>query len=130
MTNLKELHISKNQLTELSSEIKRLDKLGSLYLYSNQLTGLLSEIGQLTSLVSLILDDNQITELPSTIGQLINLRTIYLTNNELVDLPVEIILSSNPIRFLPKSIDSQEGEEYYSGYVKLPRWIQDVELQI
>ena len=46
--DIKELHLSHNQLTQLPSEIGQLTQLTYLDLYNNQLTQLPNEIGNLT----------------------------------------------------------------------------------
>ena len=84
------LDLSRNQLTQLPSEIGQLLLLQELDLSNNQLTQLSSEIGQLSSLQILDLDENQLTQLPSEIGQLSSLQELYLSRNQLTQLPSEI----------------------------------------
>ena len=67
------LDLSRNELTSLSSEIRKLTRLTTLNLSHNQLTNIPSEICNLTRLTTLNLSYNKLTNLPSEIGKLTNL---------------------------------------------------------
>ena len=88
--NLTELHLDINQLTELPSELGNLSKLKKLGLYQNQLVNLPSELGNLLELTELHLNINQLTELPSELGNLRKLKILGLYENKLVNLSSEL----------------------------------------
>jgi internalin A len=84
------LYLSWKQMTNLPSEIGKLENLTILYLAGNQLTHLPPEIGELKNLTTLCLSGNQLTELPPEIGKLKKLTKLYLSENHLTQLPLEI----------------------------------------
>ena len=84
-TYTQSVSITKNNLTELPSEIGQLTKLTHLNLSGNELYELPAEIGQLASLTSLDLNDNRLTSLPAEIGQLTNLTELNLRYNRGLD---------------------------------------------
>ena len=90
LTQLINLVLSNNKLSHLPTEIGNLTRLTELYLYSNKLTQLPIEIGNLTRLTYLTLSHNQLTQLPSEIGNLAQLTQLYLYDNPLKQLPSEI----------------------------------------
>ena len=90
LTNLQQLSLNNNQLSQIPVEIGQLTNLQELYLHNNQLSQLPVEIGQLTNLRPLSLSNNQLSQLPVEIGQLTNLQQLSLNNNQLSQLPVEI----------------------------------------
>ncbi len=67
------LGASRNYITFLPPEIRKLTNLRELYIVSNKLTSLPPEIGKLVNLEQLDVSYNQLTSLPSDIGKLVNL---------------------------------------------------------
>ncbi len=114
LKNLKELAISGNQLTELSSKIGQLTNLNVLDLAGNELDSLPSEIGQLKNLGMLLLYSNKLRTFPPEINKLTNLSVLDLSRNELSSLPPGIgelknlsilFLNNNNLKTLPPEID-------------------------
>jgi len=97
LTSLTSLNLSDNQLTSLLPEITSLTKLASLDLSRNQLTSLPPEIISLTNLTSLDLSKNHLTSLPPEIAKLINLTSLDLSRNNL-PIPPETLADSNDVK--------------------------------
>jgi len=87
LTELDELDLSGNKLTELPSNFGMLEKLDELDLSGNKLTELPSSFGKLTALQTLDLSHNQLTRLPDEIGELRSLSLLNLFYNELGEMP-------------------------------------------
>ncbi len=115
LTNLTDLLLTGNRLTESSIQIKSLKclfatdnltqstNLKFLYLSNNQL----SEFSFVSKLSKLeILSSNQITTIPNDIDHLTKLKAIDLRNC--------------PVRILPFSDMTQEEKMWYSGFTPLP----------
>jgi Leucine-rich repeat (LRR) protein len=90
LSELKELSLQYNNLTELPKEIGQLKKLETLRLNNNQLTALPKEIGELENLKYLFIGFNRITELPEEIGNLKNLIIFDVGQNLLTSLPASL----------------------------------------
>lgn len=114
-SNLSELNLKGNRLTELSS-LSSLTLLTNLILSSNQLSNLTGDIFRnVTALMILDLSENQITSLPETIfNDLSEIRTIYLQKNNLSTLDAKLFksqefiqqlyLSDNQLESLPEDL--------------------------
>ena len=90
-TQLVEIFLYDNKLTEFPPELCLLSSLQWLQLNKNRLRTLPSDFGQLaTNLNMLNLNDNQLQELPPAIGQLTALVTLDVKGNRLQTLPAEI----------------------------------------
>src|SRR3989304_2639276 len=81
LTNLRELHLCNNRMTQIPKEISMLTNLQHLYLDNNKITQIPNEICMLTKLENLYLDNNKITQIPKEIGMLTNLQELYLNGN-------------------------------------------------
>ena len=88
--NLQTLDLSENQITSLPAEIVHLIHLQTLNLHHNQITSLPPEIVHVIHLQTLDLSHNQITSLPAEIGHLVNLTQLDLPHNQITSLPAEI----------------------------------------
>jgi hypothetical protein len=82
-TNLKELYLSKNQISSLSP-LSGLTNLKILDLYSNQIDDI-SPLSELTNLQNLCLYENQINNV-SPLAELTNLNYLYLSHNRISDI--------------------------------------------
>lgn len=91
MTNLEVLHLHQNNLTVLPASIAKLKHLHTLVISVNALSALPCTIGQLPSLMMLNLMNNELTALPAEIGHLTNLRYLWLLGNRIAELPDEIV---------------------------------------
>jgi len=113
LSNLLDLKLLNNQLTECPKEIGQVKNLRNLELSSNCLTSLPTSIGNLGSLVSLYIDNNKLKYLPKSIKGLVTLKKLNIYKNELKALPSTIgklksleklSLRYNNLESLPKSI--------------------------
>ena len=111
--NLQILHLDRNHLFVIPSEIFDLHNLTFLNLSNNYIIDIPSEIGNLCNLQKLYLANNQIITISEDIGNLHNIQEIYLQNNELYTIPLGICnlqtlvylsLSSNNITLIPSEI--------------------------
>jgi hypothetical protein len=109
MTQLTDLNLRCNQLTELPKEIGNMTQLKELNLSYNVFTEFPKEICNLTNLTALDLSNNKLTKLTKEIGNLTQLTYLNLYENELTFFPLEIInlrilnifqYSSNPFENL------------------------------
>jgi hypothetical protein len=107
---LKKLSLSNRGITELPSEIGKLNLLQKLDLSYNNIEILPDEFCRLHNLRSLYLNHNDLNDLPDRFGSLTNLNTLDLSNNKIEVLPdtignlnnlVHLDLSFNNIRTLP-----------------------------
>ena len=109
---LKELVLSNNQITKISSDIQFLESLTFLDLSFNQISELPSEFGTLVTLETLYLNNNLITSEGCKLGELFSLKMIDLSGNKLNKLPdvtflasiVKLYLNNNQISKISKKI--------------------------
>lgn len=87
LTNLETLDVSQNQLSKIPPAIGKLRKLRRIVLTQNQITSLPSSVGNLPSLTSLLLSSNRLTELPYSLHQCTQLEDLHLDFNNLTRLP-------------------------------------------
>ncbi|MEH2249944.1 leucine-rich repeat domain-containing protein, partial [Nostoc sp.] len=113
LTNLTQLHLSSNQITQIPEAIANLTNLTQLHLSSNQITQIPEAIAKLTNLTQLDLSRNQITQIPEAIAKLTNLTQLHLYNNQITQIPeaiakltnlTQLHLSSNQITQIPEAI--------------------------
>ena len=98
LTQLRELYLDYNHLTQFPTWVCNLTKLVDLNLGSNDLSGEIpAGIGNLTDLEYLYLDNNDLSgEIPAEIGNLTNLWVLYLYNNNLSGtIPEEVLNHPN-----------------------------------
>ena len=85
MTNLRQLYLRDNQITDISpSPLRGLTSLEDLYLEDNQITDI-SPLRGLTNLRYLYLSGNQIADI-SPLRGLTNLEALYLSYNQITDI--------------------------------------------
>ena len=87
MTNLTNIYLQANCLTELPEAIQFLTSLEIFDVSQNHLTKIPSSIGKLVKLKRIVLTHNQITSLPSSVGNLLSLTSLLLSSNRLSELP-------------------------------------------
>ncbi|WP_434685678.1 COR domain-containing protein [Pseudanabaena minima] len=113
LTNLKELHISYNQITQIPDAICKLVNLTQLKLRSNQITQIPDVIANLANLSDLDIRSNQITQIPDAIRNLANLSQLDLSDNQITQIPdaigklanlTKLRLESNQITTIPDAI--------------------------
>lgn len=90
LKNLLVLDLSQNNLSNIPVEIGQLENLSILYLNNNQLSNISPGIGLLEKLSELYLDHNNLKHLPSEVGQLKNLSILDLSHNKLINIPADI----------------------------------------
>src|SRR3990172_7829151 len=92
LTNLQQLDLRQNQITEIPPEIGQLSNLQKLILDGNRITEIPLEIGQLSNLHWLDItgdpdyNGKKFTEIPPIITQLTNLQVLILDNNQITKI--------------------------------------------
>lgn len=113
LTQLNELALFGNEITQFPELICQLSQLEYLYLHLNRLNEVPEAIGRLTQLRTLYLSGNRLERLPEAIGQLSNLEVLSVSHNQLKELPdsigklqklVRLYLNDNQLRTLPDSL--------------------------
>ncbi|MEO1395444.1 MAG: COR domain-containing protein [Cyanobacteria bacterium J06634_5] len=111
LTNLTDLWLNNNQITQIPEVLGQLTNLTDLCLSNNQITQIPEVLGQLTNLTYLFLDNNQITQIPEVLGQLTNLTQLVLSNNQITQIPevfgqltnlTDLFLDNNQITQIPE----------------------------
>ncbi|XP_063066928.1 leucine rich repeat containing 8 VRAC subunit Aa [Engraulis encrasicolus] len=87
LTNLERLHLNRNKIDKIPSQLFFCRKLRHLDLSHNNLTSIHPDIGFLQNLQSLALTANRIEVLPAELFQCRKLRSLHLGNNCLTSLP-------------------------------------------
>ena len=113
--DLTKLILASNQISKVSSKIKKLDSLQILDLHDNNISVLPDDIGALENLTKLNLSHNKISFLPLGFYNLKNLRVLNLNHNELNEINEDIgsldmldilDLAHNKLMEFPSSIGS------------------------
>ncbi|PSB49414.1 GTPase, partial [filamentous cyanobacterium Phorm 6] len=93
LSNLTQLYLSDNQITEIPEVLGKLSNLTLLYLWNNQITEIPEVLGKLSNLTLLYLWNNQITEIPEVLGKMEQLEQLDLRGNP-IPIPPEILGSN------------------------------------
>ncbi|TAE30098.1 MAG: GTPase [Oscillatoriales cyanobacterium] len=113
LSNLTQLHLWNNQITEIPEVVGKLSNLTQLHLRSNQIAKIPKVLGKLLNLTQLYLRDNQIAEIPESLGQLSNLTQLDLRDNQIAEIPeslgqlsnlIQLDLCNNQIAEIPQSL--------------------------
>ncbi|CAH1159721.1 unnamed protein product [Phaedon cochleariae] len=112
-SNLKELNLSGNQITQFPEQILEFVNLKFLYLGGNKMQQISRNIWKLKNLQMVSFGGNELSEVPTTLGQLHNLQALVLCDNQIECLPSNIanlhklkslLLHKNKLRTLPPEI--------------------------
>ncbi|KAK3610234.1 hypothetical protein CHS0354_022287 [Potamilus streckersoni] len=95
LSDLIELCLQNNEITELPDSIGDLHNLEILDVRDNHLTALPGRVGNITSLKKLQISSNKIKKLPKEIGNLKNLTTLEALKNELSYIPLQLASCEN-----------------------------------
>ncbi|MBC1294859.1 leucine-rich repeat domain-containing protein, partial [Nostoc sp. UCD122] len=95
LTNLTQLHLSSNKITQIPEVIAKLTNLTQLHLDGNRITQIPEVIAKLTNLTQLHLDGNRITQIPEVIAKLTNLTQLHLDGNRITQIPEVIAKLTN-----------------------------------
>jgi len=90
LTNLGNLYVEWNDISELPESFCYLNSLTNFAISNNLLTSLPSNFGNLSNLIFLDLGYNKIESIPASIGNLQNMMYFWIFNNELSSLPESI----------------------------------------
>jgi len=124
-SDLKELELRSNDLSELSDDISIVTGLVDLSLFHNNFSIIPEVVFNLTELTWLNLGVNQIAELPHGIGRLKKLKILDLGQNQLISLSGEIgelknleqlIVHNNNLTSLPVNIGKMTALKHISLY--------------
>ncbi|QZY55873.1 NEAT domain-containing protein [Crassaminicella profunda] len=87
LTKLKDINAMKNQLTSISEDICSIKALKTLNVGYNKISSIDENISKLTALKTLILEENDFTSWPDSINNMSSLSTLDLSNNKISKLP-------------------------------------------
>jgi small GTP-binding protein len=100
---------TRNAISEIPSEIKKLKKLARLNLSNNKITEIKEDLCELANLSYLDLTGNKITHLPSKVANLPKLESLLLEGNPFDSLPPEIVARGvDSIRNFIKQMDNPD----------------------
>ncbi|KAL6108619.1 lrrc40 [Pungitius sinensis] len=93
---LMHMDLRNNQLRDLPSEIKNLNKLRSITLNYNRFISFPDVLYQIVSLETVLIGNNQVGEVDAhRLKMLVNLSTLDLSNNDLLNIPPEVGLCAS-----------------------------------
>jgi Leucine-rich repeat (LRR) protein len=113
LKNLKRLHLSHNQLTELPNDFAQLTKLEELVVDYNPLQTIAPEFCSLSRITKLSVNNAKLTQLPDNLGNLAGLHTLLVNHNQLLSLPesiaechklYELQIIANHLQYLPEGL--------------------------
>jgi len=114
LSNLKELRMANNRITDLTDDITKLSQLEVLSVDNNCLALVPDALTELQNLKTLLLRSNQLTSLPDMRG-MISLLLLHVSSNQLTELPdtlnevgslTHIYCNSNQLTELPMGIET------------------------
>ncbi|WP_230968440.1 COR domain-containing protein, partial [Nostoc sp. WHI] len=133
LTNLTQLDLSGNQITQIPEAITNLTNLTRFHIGGNKITQIPEAIANLTNLTQLDLSGNQITQIPEAIANLTNLTQLDLSYNQITQIPeaIESLLKletldlrGNPLPISPEILGSSDdvgSVEDIFNYLRLLR---------
>uniref|UniRef100_G3NBF2 Leucine rich repeat containing 40 n=1 Tax=Gasterosteus aculeatus aculeatus TaxID=481459 RepID=G3NBF2_GASAC len=93
---LMHMDLRNNQLTDLPSEMKNLNKLRSITLNYNRFKSFPGVLYQIVSLETVLIGNNQVGEVDAhRLKMLVNLSTLDMSNNDLLNIPPEVGLCAS-----------------------------------
>jgi len=139
-TNLTEVYLERDNLTEIPTSLLSSDKLTTLWLPNNNIKSIPPSIKNLKNLQVINLTNNALEEIPKELGDLENLNELYLSSNNLSSLPTSLsklsklkilVLTGNKLsdaeknkieKMLPNSTvnfgEQQSGKPFYITPIK------------
>ncbi|XP_076659810.1 uncharacterized protein LOC143363068 [Halictus rubicundus] len=115
LTNLVQLDLSNNQLSDLPKSLKDLQKLVYLNIDSNKFLYVPNIVSELFSLKTLVASNNCIENVPSNLDNLTNLENLELNSNKLKHLPRSyfklnqlkcLSLANNEFKIIPSCVQN------------------------
>ena len=118
-SSLKNISVSKNNISRLPAGIWKLTRLTRLNLSHNKLNNIPGNLSRLTLLRHVNLDKNQVTIIPECVGSLINLQDLWLEGNPVKSYDLEAIADCTSMRNLKVEIE---------GFDFLKKWMKDTSM--